>query len=146
MAVIIIGANDVTHLVPHRTSVRHLRAAVDRLTAAGTQVIVGTCPDLGTIRPISQPLRRVGRDLSRSLAAAQRSATLKAGGHPVSLHDSLGPEFEANAETLFSPDRFHPSGLGYRRLGAQILPVALRCLGIQPARERRSIPAAPAEL
>ena len=91
VAVLIIGANDVTHLIPQRTSTRHLRAAVDRLVASGTQVIVGTCPDLGTVRPISQPLRWVGRDRSRSLAAAQRAVTLKAGGHPVSLHDTLGP-------------------------------------------------------
>lgn len=146
VAVVIIGANDVTHLTPRRTSARHLRAAIDRLVASGTQVIVGTCPDLGTVRPVSRPLRWVARDRSRALAFAQRAVTLEGGGHPVSLHDTLGPEFEANAETMFGPDRFHPSGLGYRRLGGLLLPVALRCLGLQPAGERRAIPAEPAEL
>jgi lysophospholipase L1-like esterase len=146
VAVLIIGANDVTHLVPERISVRHLRAAIDRLVASGTQVIVGTCPDLGTVRPLSRQLRWVGRNRSRSLAAAQRAVTLEAGGHPVSLHDTLGPEFEANAETMFAPDRFHPSSLGYRRLGAQILPVVLRCLGIQQASDRKAIAAARTEV
>ena len=40
-------------------SVRHLRDAVRRLTEAGTEVVVGTCPDLGTIQPIRPPLRWV---------------------------------------------------------------------------------------
>ena len=32
-----------------------------RCAALGTEVVVGTCPDLGTIEPIPQPLRLIGR-------------------------------------------------------------------------------------
>jgi lysophospholipase L1-like esterase len=143
VAVIIIGANDLTHFIPQRTSIRHLGDAIRRLRAAGTEVIVGTCPDLGTVRPVLPPLRWVARDRSRSLAAAQRATTLQAGGQPVSLHALLGPEFEANPETLFSADRFHPSNLGYRRLGAVILPTVLMVLGFAEQRERLALSAAP---
>lgn len=143
VAVIIVGANDLTHLVPRRTSSRYLRDAIKRLRADGTEVVVGTCPDLGTVRPVGPPLRWVARDLSRSLAAAQRSATLQAGGQPVSLHDTLGPEFEASPEVLFSADQFHPSGLGYRRLGAVVLPTVLMVLGVQRPREPLALVAAP---
>ena len=40
-----------------------------RLRAAGTEVIVGTCPDLGVVQPIAQPLRTWARHLSRHMAA-----------------------------------------------------------------------------
>ncbi len=141
VAVIMIGANDVTHLVPHQLAARRLTLAVERLSAAGTQVVVGTCPDLGTVRPVGPPLRWVARELSRSLARAQRRAAGRAGARTVNLYDLLGPEFEANAEALFGPDRFHPSGLGYRRIGAYVLPPVLDALGLQPAGPRRELTA-----
>src|SRR6185312_9476751 len=56
VCVIMIGANDVTHRMPPAQSVRHLSEAVRRLRAAGCEVVVGTCPDLGTIEPVYQPL------------------------------------------------------------------------------------------
>jgi hypothetical protein len=111
---------------------------------AGTAVVVGTCPDLGTVRPVGPPLRWVARHKSRSLAAAQRRAAVGAGARTVSLYDLLGPEFEANADTFFANDRFHPSGLGYRRLGSALLPEVLAALGIAPPRQRRALTAGPA--
>ncbi len=143
VAVIIIGANDVTHMVPRALAVRRLETAIARLVDAGTAVVIGTCPDLGTVRPVGPPLKWVARERSRSLAAAQRRAATRVGAQPVSLYDQLGPEFEANAEAFFGPDRFHPSSLGYRRIGAILLPPVLAALGLQPHRGRRAITAAP---
>lgn len=120
VAVIIIGANDVTHAVRPQVSVRYLDEAVRRLRAVDVQVVVGTCPDLGTIRPINPPLRWVVRRLSRSLAAAQTVAVAEAGGRAVSLADALGPEFAARPGELFGADRFHPSTAGYEAV-AQLL-------------------------
>src|SRR5207249_523471 len=68
LAVILIGANDVTHQTLPAASVRHLSAAVRRLRDAGVAVLVGTCPDLGTVKPIAPPLRQVARAWSRRLA------------------------------------------------------------------------------
>jgi lysophospholipase L1-like esterase len=144
VAVIIIGANDVTHLVPRGVAATHLATAVARLVDAGTAVVVGTCPDLGTVRPVGPPLRWVARHKSRSLAAAQRRAAVDAGARTLSLYDLLGPEFEANSDTLFANDRFHPSGLGYRRIGSALLPEVLASLGVAPPTERRALTAAPA--
>ena len=39
-----------------------------RLRIAGCQVVVGTCPDLGTIRPIQPPLRWLAPYLYRLIA------------------------------------------------------------------------------
>lgn len=137
LAVIIIGANDVTHWVRPSVASAHLADAVTRLQAAGAQVIVGTCPDLGTVRPVGPPLKWVARNRSRSLAAAQARAVAATGGHAIALGALLGPEFEANAEALFSPDRFHPNGEGYARIAAQVIPLARELLGLPPRAARR---------
>jgi lysophospholipase L1-like esterase len=136
LVVIMIGANDVTHRVRAADSIRHLNVALQRLRDENIQVVVGTCPDLGTIRPIAQPLRWLARRLSRTLAAAQAVTVVAAGGRAVSLGDVLGPEFAASRE-YFSEDQFHPSAIGYARAAEVLLPSAAAALGLsttaQPA-------------
>jgi lysophospholipase L1-like esterase len=128
-AVILIGANDVTKKFAISSSASRLHDAVERLTAKGTAVVVGTCPDLGVVTAIPQPLRTVVRDWGRRLARAQTAATLNAGGHPVALADLLSPEFLAAPDTMFSADRFHPSAAGYELAAGHILPVLAAALG-----------------
>ena len=132
LAVILVGVNDVTHSVLPSQSVRHLSEAVRRLRDAGVEVVVGTCPDLGTVKPIAPPLKQVGRAWSHRLAAAQTIAVVEEGGRTVSLASILGPEFEAAPAILFGPDRFHPSAEGYRRLVDVLLPSTLAALGFAP--------------
>ncbi len=93
---------------------------------------MGTCPDLGTIKPIAPPLKQVARSWSRRLAAAQTIAVVEAGGRTVSLASVLGPEFAAAPALLFGPDQFHPSADGYRQLAAVLIPSALAALGLGP--------------
>jgi lysophospholipase L1-like esterase len=135
LAVILIGANDVTHTVLPSASVRHLGEGVRRLREAGVAVLVGTCPDLGTVRPIPPPLKQVARLWSRRLAAAQTITVLEEGGRTVSLGDILGPEFDAAPALLFGPDQFHPSADGYRQLASVLVPSALAALGLVPEEE-----------
>jgi lysophospholipase L1-like esterase len=141
VALIMIGANDVTSRARPTASVRHLADAVTRLTAAGCEVVVGTCPDLGTIRPIAQPLRTFARRWSRQMAAAQTVAVVEAGGRTVSLGSVLGPAF-ASDRTMFSSDEFHPSAVGYAQAAAVLLPSVADAVGVWPAsadRGRRPI-------
>ena len=128
-AVIIIGANDVTHRVPITSAVRDLRRAVQTLREAGAVVVVGTTPDLGSVKPLMQPLRSVAASVSRRLAAAQTVATVEAGGSAVSLGDLLGREFSQKPH-LWSDDRFHPSPAGYGRVVDALLPALLNSLGV----------------
>lgn len=93
VTVIIVGTNDVTHRVPPRRSVQKLAEVVSQLTSQGCEVVVGTCPDLGTVKPILQPLREVARQWSRRLARQQTIAVVGAGGRAVSLGDLLGGLF-----------------------------------------------------
>ena len=143
LAVVLIGANDVTHTVLPSASVRHLAEGVRRLREAGIAVVVGTCPDLGTIRPIPQPLKQVAREWSRRLAAAQTITVVENGGRSVSLGDILGPEFDAAPALLFGPDRFHPSADGYRQLASVLIPSCLAALDLLPEDESRARAAAP---
>lgn len=129
-AVIMIGANDVTHRIERSTAVRHLEQVVQRLRILPCEVVVGTCPDLGTIEPVPQPLRLIMRRWSRDLAAAQTVAVVEAGGRTVSLGDLLGPEFSASPHVMFSQDRFHPSPAGYARAAAALLPTVCAALGV----------------
>lgn len=130
---VIIGTNDVTHRVPPSRSITALRSAVEQLQGAGTQVVVGTCPDLGTIRPVGHPLRFVARAWSRHLAAAQAIAVVEGGGRAVSLATILGPEFSAAPMDMFGPDQFHPSTAGYKSCAAALLPSVAAAVGVVPA-------------
>jgi lysophospholipase L1-like esterase len=130
VAVVVVGGNDVTHRVPVSESVAHLVAAVDDLRARGAEVVVGTCPDLGALRPVPQPLRALGSRASRQLAEAQRAAALARGARVVSLSHVVGPFFITNPDEMFSLDRFHPSAQGYKRTARAMLPSVLAALGV----------------
>ncbi|WP_375491601.1 SGNH/GDSL hydrolase family protein [uncultured Jatrophihabitans sp.] len=129
LVVLIVGANDVTERTAPKDAVPLLESAIARICSLGAEVVVGTCPDLGTIRPLAQPLRAYARRLSRRMAKAQTVAVVRAGGRTVSLGDLLGPLFATHLE-YFSEDRFHPSAAGYAEAAQAILPSALDALGV----------------
>ncbi|MEI4270754.1 SGNH/GDSL hydrolase family protein [Klenkia sp. LSe6-5] len=137
VAMVMIGANDVTSRSKPALAVRDLAAAVRALRETGCEVVVGTCPDLGTIRPVAQPLRTLGRRWSRQLAAAQTMAVVAEGGRTVSLGSLLGPQF-ASDRTMFSRDEFHPSAAGYAAAAACLLPSVADAIGVWPAAADRS--------
>ncbi len=131
VAVIVVGGNDVTHRVPVADSVRYLEEAINALRERGAGVVVGTCPDLGALRPVPQPLRALGSRASRQLASAQEVAAIAAGAHSVSLARVVGPFFITNPDEMFSLDRFHPSAIGYKRTAKAMLPSVLAALGLE---------------
>lgn len=131
VAVVVVGGNDVTHRVPVGESIKHLTETIEALRVRGAQVVVGTCPDLGALRALPQPLRSLGSRASRQLAAAQTAAALSAGAYAVSLAEVVGPFFITNPDEMFSLDRFHPSAKGYKRTAKAILPSVLAALGVR---------------
>lgn len=121
LAVIMIGANDVSARIQPRQSGELLAEAIRRLREAGSGVVVGTCPDLGVVRAIPQPLRSFARVWSLTIARQQHGAVRRAGGHAVPLADLLAAEFLSRND-FFSVDQFHPSATGYEALAAALLP------------------------
>lgn len=128
IALIVVGANDVVNRVRPAESGRTLGRVVTRLREAGCEVVVGTCPDLGTVQPLPQPLRKLARSWSRRLAAAQAVATLDAGGRAVSLGGLLGPVFASRADVMFGEDHFHPSETGYAHMVSVVIPTLAAAL------------------
>jgi lysophospholipase L1-like esterase len=135
IAVIMVGANDVTNRVSAADSVRHLDGVVRRLRVSGCQVVVATCPDLGTIKPVKQPLRWIAQRASRQLAAAQTVVVVEQGGRTVSIGSLLGDRFAAEPHVMFSADRYHPSSEGYAAAAAAMLPSVAAALGLEPPLE-----------
>ncbi|MFW0796206.1 SGNH/GDSL hydrolase family protein [Gordonia sp. CPCC 205515] len=129
VAIILIGANDVTARNGIRTSARRLGDAVTLLVDNGAKVVVGTCPDFGVITAIPQPLRTVLRRWGLQLASAQRSAVRSAGGRAVPMADLMTQEFLAKPDHMFSPDRFHPSAAGYALAADILIPEVLAAIG-----------------
>lgn len=137
VAVITVGANDVTHRLAPAVSVRALDGAVRRLRELGTEVVVGTCPDLGTVEPLAQPLRYIARRWSRRLAAAQTIVVVEAGARSVSLADLLADDLATRPHEMFAADRFHPSEAGYARMAAVLLPSVCAAMGLMPDGDRQ---------
>lgn len=134
VALVIIGGNDVTSRQRVSVSAEVLGTQVRRLMDAGAQVVVGTCPDLGAVIPIPQPLREIARRFSLTLARAQQRELARLGATAVAIADLVSPEFLARPEELFSPDRFHPNGAGYALAASALLPALCagavgRCAG-----------------
>ena len=128
VAVIIIGANDATHLVPKHRSIEYLSAALRRLRAADVQVVVGTVPDMGKIVPIRPPLKWLLRHLGQQLAEAQTVCVVENGARAVSMGDILGPEFGLRPRELFASDQFHPSTEGYEAVAQVLAPSVIAAM------------------
>lgn len=130
VAVIVVGGNDVTHRVKVGESCRHLAEAVSTLREQGVPVVVGTCPDLGALTVLQQPLRTLAGVASRQLAAAQRDVAIEHGALAVSLSQVVGPFFVTRPHEMFAVDRFHPSTAGYKRMAKAVLPSVLVALSL----------------
>jgi lysophospholipase L1-like esterase len=139
LAVVLIGGNDVTHRSNVPDAVRALADAVRALRMMDTDVVVGTCPDMGAVQPIQPPLKWLVHRWSRQLAALQTVAVVEAGGRTVSLGDLLGPTFAADPEHMFAWDRFHPSAEGYEAAAAVLLPSMVSALA-EPAGPCAAVP------
>lgn len=132
LVVMLIGANDATHLTPLGRVLTQQREAVARLRAEGVSVVVGTCPDMGA-RNFLPPLRQLVAWQGRRVARVQEVAVREGGGDVVPLGLICGPQFRADPDTL-SEDDFHPSAYGYRLWAEALLPTVQRIVAVQTAR------------
>lgn len=127
--VIIVGGNDVTHRVKASASCDHLASAVTTLQAGGSQVVVGTSPNLSALVAVPQPLRTIVGVASRQLANAQREV-VTANRRPLGLaRRGRRPLLRGGTGPHVRLDRLHPSNAGYRRTAKALLPSVLAALG-----------------
>jgi lysophospholipase L1-like esterase len=78
VAVIVIGANDLTHFVPHEEAAAQLRAAVRGLRERDIEVVVAPAPDLSMVPHVPPMMRPAVQADSLALRTAQARAVLEA--------------------------------------------------------------------
>jgi lysophospholipase L1-like esterase len=122
LAVVVIGANDLTHLAPADQAAQELANAVRRLRAVGGEVVVAPAPDLSAVPHVPVALRAVVRAAGEFLRQQQVAAVLDAGGR-IADPDQRASRAFASDSSLFSADRFHPSSAGYAVIADSLLPV-----------------------
>jgi lysophospholipase L1-like esterase len=127
LVLIVIGANDLTHLEPVEPAVQALGRAVGALRESA-EVVVAPAPDLSAVPHVPVALRPVVQAAGDAFRARQVQTVLDHGGL-VADPDQRASHAFATDPRLFSRDRFHPSGAGYAVIADSVLPVLLEALG-----------------
>ncbi|WP_238598528.1 SGNH/GDSL hydrolase family protein [Saccharothrix sp. ALI-22-I] len=128
LALIVIGANDLTSFTLPAVGARLLHDAVLDLRRAGGQVVVATAPDLGVVSHVPSAYRAFVSQASGLYARAQADAVVRAGGVVAAVGSQLFDRF-ATDPGLFSADRFHPSPAGYALIADALAPYVLTAAG-----------------
>lgn len=124
VAVLVIGANDLTHGGPLWVAVSAFGDAVRRLRASGAEVVVAPAPDLSAVPHVPPALRVAVQQASEALRAEQVAVALAAGARIADRDGATTRAFAADSR-LFSADRFHPSSAGYAVIAEALLPEVL---------------------
>lgn len=112
LALIVVGANDLSRLVPPAQSAAALGTAVATLRAADVGVVVVPAPDLSDLPFVPPVARPWVHQACVQLQRRQAAATTAAGGVVAPISADLARAFAADP-TLLSADRYHPSSAGY---------------------------------
>lgn len=121
LVVMVIGANDLTHLVPVEAAVADLSEAVRRLRAVGAEVVVAPSPDLSAVPHVPPAFRVLVQAASTELRVRQAEVVARHGGRSADP-DLVASRAFASDPALFSADRFHPSSAGYAVIASALLP------------------------
>ncbi|PWW67034.1 SGNH/GDSL hydrolase family protein [Actinokineospora spheciospongiae] len=121
LALVVIGANDLTSFTPPAAGAQLLHDAVADLRRAGARVVVATAPDLSVVSHVPPIYRAFVSQVSAMYARAQADAVVRAGGAVAAVGTDLHDRFAAEPG-LFSADRFHPSPAGYALIAEALAP------------------------
>jgi lysophospholipase L1-like esterase len=121
VALLVIGANDLTRQVPAAQAAAALGAAVRALRERGTEVLVVPTPDLSSVAWVPPAFRAVVAGICDRLRSRQTLAAEAAGAVVVPVAPELTGRF-ATDPTLFAADRFHPSSAGYALVAEALAP------------------------
>lgn len=121
LALLVVGANDLTRQVPPARAADALAAAVRELRARGAEVLVVPTPDLSSVAWVPPALRPVVAAASAGLRARQTAAAEAAGAVVAPVAAGLSEAFAADP-ALFCADRFHPSSAGYALVAGALAP------------------------
>ena len=121
LALLVIGANDLTRQVPPAQAAAALADVVRELRARGTEVLVVPTPDLSSVAWVPPALRPLVAAVSDGLRARQTAVAEAAGAVVAPVTPELSQAFAADP-ALFSADRLHPSSAGYALVAEALAP------------------------
>ena len=124
VAVVVVGANDLTRLVPPDRAAAALGSAVRDLTSAGVRVVVAPAPDLSVVPHVPPAFRPIVRAGSEALRRAQIHIATQLGALVADAEGTTSAAFTRDPR-LFSGDRFHPSGAGYAVIVSALAPIVV---------------------
>jgi lysophospholipase L1-like esterase len=127
VALVIVGANDLTHLVPAEEAAEALGAAVAVLRGTGAEIVVAPAPDLSAVPHVPPALRPTVRAASERLRQLQVAAVRQHGARIADADHATSSSF-ADDLSLFAADLFHPSSAGYAVIAEAILPTLLEAV------------------
>ena len=129
VVVLVVGANDVTHLSRTRQLTEDTAHLLARLHRLGAPVVMSSLPEFGALRAVPAVPRAALRLRAVLVRRVQVRAVLDAGSGVdlVDVRGLLGREFLTNSD-LMSPDRFHPSEAGYSRIADVLAPAVLAAI------------------
>jgi len=122
LAIVVVGSNDLTRLVPPATAAALLGDAVRALRLLGADVLAVPAPDLSTVPWVPPALHSLVSNASGELRRRQTEAVRAAGGVAVPIGEDLAARFKAQP-ALFAADHFHPSSAGYALIAEALAPV-----------------------
>jgi lysophospholipase L1-like esterase len=134
LALLVVGANDLTRRVPPARAATALGAAVRELRARGTEVLVVPTPDLSSVAWVPPAFHAVVAGICDQLRARQTTAAETAGAVVAPVAPEVAARF-AGDPSLFSADRFHPSSAGYALVADALAP---RLLELAARRQDRA--------
>jgi lysophospholipase L1-like esterase len=135
LALIIIGANDLTHFVPPQQAGAYLAEAVRSLRVAGAEVVVAPAPDLSVVPWVPPQMRMAVRAGSKLLQDEQSRVALAEGARVAAIGVGPAAGFQVDPG-LFSADRFHPSSAGYAVIAESLAPTVREAAVAALARRR----------
>jgi lysophospholipase L1-like esterase len=124
VAVLVIGANDLTHFVPVASAVADFRDAVRRLRSAGCEVVVAPAPDLSAVPHVPAQLRAQVQRARTRLREEQVAVAVELGARVADRDGATARAFAAD-HSLFCADLFHPSSAGYAVIAHALFPEVL---------------------
>jgi lysophospholipase L1-like esterase len=121
VALLVIGANDLTRQIPSARAAAALGAAVGELRVRGTDVLVVPTPDMSSVAWVPPAFRSVVAGICDQARARQTLAAEAAGAVVATVDPEVSRRFAAEPG-LFSADRFHPSSAGYALVAEALAP------------------------
>jgi lysophospholipase L1-like esterase len=114
IALVAVGANDVTHLTNVGDVEAAMRIIIDGLIAANCniRIVLTGSPGMGSIPRIPQPLRHFVGVRTKQMNVMFDRLTKEYGLTRAPIAEQTGPIF-AKDSTLFAEDKFHPNDRGY---------------------------------